>query len=647
MDASAYREKIYDVFAGSDTEVAARIDQALDIGTGYLGLPIGFLTRIDDGQQEVVAATGDHDLIQPGERCPLERAYCRRTVETDGPLAVQDANVSSAVPERAVQTFGLGTYIGVAVTVDDELFGTVCFAAQTPQDEPFSEAEEIFLELLGKLIGQAIERRDHERALERKTERLAREKARFEGIAENSADVLFRIDRDATFTYVSAASERVLGYAPDALVGTSFSSWLASSSVATGLQTFEAVLRVETVENRELVFEGADGDDVVVSVNGTPIRDEGSVVGVQGVGRDVTARKERERELHRKTRAIDEAGIGISMADATDPDMPLVYVNDGFEHLTGYDREAVLGDNCRFLQGESTDPETVDLFRERIDAAEPATIEVLNYRADGTPFWNQVQLSPVEDEDGRLTHYLGFQRDVTERKRTEQLVRLLNRVLRHNLRNDMNVVRGTGRLLQEDPQADVAAAGLRVERTATRLVNLSEQARKLEQSGRREREPSRLDVETLFETVVDALPSSAVVATRVDTDRGICAGPELEQALVELAHNAVDHNPADDPWIELAAVDDDEWVRVTVTDEGPGIDEMESAVVAKGQETELEHGSGLGLWLVNWIVTRYGGSFQVERRTDAPGTVATVRLPGIAADERVEAVERGPTVLFR
>jgi PAS domain S-box-containing protein len=464
MDASGYREEIYDVFADSDGDVETRIGRALEIGTNYLGLPIAFLTRIEDGRQVIVASRGDHALIQPGESCPLEQAYCRRTIETEDPMAVQDANVSPSVSQQAVETFGLGAYIGVTVTVDDETYGTVCFAAESTRDEPFTEAEQLFLELIGKLAGQAIERRAHERELERRAERLEREKARFEGIAETSADILFRVDSDATFTYVSSAAEDVLGYAPSEMVGTPFTAWLAESAVDDGVDTFERVMRGETTDGTELHFTDADGETVIIAVNGTPIREDGTVVGVQGVGRDVTARKERERELRRKTRAIDETQLGISMADATDPDLPLVYVNEGFERITGYERQDVLGRNCRFLQGPATDSDHVDVLRARVEAETTATVELLNYRADGTPFWNQVTISPIEEEDGALSHYLGFQRDVTERKRTEQLVLLLNRVLRHNLRNDMNVVRGSGRLLRDDPPAELTPVGERIER---------------------------------------------------------------------------------------------------------------------------------------------------------------------------------------
>jgi PAS domain S-box-containing protein len=650
MDASAYREEIYDVFAGIDenVDVLARVEQALDVGTEYLGLRIGFLTRIDEGVQEIVAATGGHEAIRTGERCPLDEAYCRRTIEMDGALAVQNATTSPSVDDRAVRAFGLGTYIGVTVVVDGETFGTVCFAAEEERDDPFTETEEVFLELLGKLIGSALERRAYERELETRTERLEREKARFEGIAETSFDILFRLDRSGAFTYVSSAVERVLDHTPEELIGTQFSAWLDESSIDDALAAYRRTLNGETIENLELDFVDAAGERVVIAVNATPIRDGDTVIGAQGVGRDVTARKERERELRMRTRAMDEAHVGISMADA-DGDLPLVYANEGFERLSGYEASELLGRNCRFLQGEATDPAAVAELGTHIDAGEPASVELLNYRADGSPFWNQVRLSPVEGPDGALTHFLGFQTDVTERKRTEQLVRLLNRVLRHNLRNDLNVLLGVGSHLQSGVADDdeLVALGERIERTTTQLLDTSEQARELEQNARREREPRRLAPAALFDAATDGLPADAAVDTAVRTERGVCAGPELEQAVTELVRNAVAHNPDAEPWVELEATDDDEWVELTVRDDGPGIDDMEAAAIDAGEETELIHCSGLGLWLVNWIVTRYGGSFGIRSVDDGTGSVASVRLPGIDAETPVEAVERRPTVLFR
>ena len=121
-------------------------------------------------------------------------------------------------------------------------------------------------------------------------------------------------------------------------------------------------------------------------------------------------------------RAVDEAPVGITLSDPSLPDNPLVYVNKGYTELTGYSSDAVRGRNCRFLQGPDTDGESVAKMREAVNNEEMCSVELLNYREDGTPFWNRVTLAPVY-EDGELTHFVGLQEDVTKQKKTEALAR--------------------------------------------------------------------------------------------------------------------------------------------------------------------------------------------------------------------------------
>ncbi|QLC32809.1 PAS domain S-box protein [Halarchaeum sp. CBA1220] len=647
MDATSPRERLYAVFADADLDVEEKIDRALDVGADHLDLPIGFVSRIEDGTQRIAHATGEHDRVQPGETCPLRESYCRHTLESEGLLAVQEAAVSP-IDQRAIDAFGLGAYIGAKVVVDGEVYGTVCFASREPRDAAFSESEELFLELLASLVGNALERRAYERDLKERTERLEREKRRFEGIAETSFDILFRVGLDARFTYVSAAVERILGYQPEALTGEYFTEFMTEEAAEDAATAYDRLLAGESVENLELDFRARDGDIVVIAVNATPIDDGGTITGIQGVGRDVTARKERERELRVKNRAMDEADVGISIADPDEPDTPLVYVNDGFERITGYDAEEVIGRNCRFLQGERTDDASVERIGDAIDAEESAVVELVNYRRDGTPFWNRLRVNPVYDERGDLSHYLGFQDDVTERKRTERLIALLNRVLRHNLRNDMTLFLAWGSGLRHGDVEDPRETGERIERAARELSALGEHARELEQYARRDRDPQRLDPRALCEAVREThrerFPNGDV-EVHVAAERDICAGAELREALAELVANGLKHDPSDAPQVSVSVFDAGDWVELVVSDDGPGIDSVEAEVIATGEETALMHGSGLGLWLVNWIVTRYGGSFQIAA-DDGGGTTATVRLPAIGAGEAVADAERGPTVLF-
>ena len=127
------------------------------------------------------------------------------------------------------------------------------------------------------------------------------------------------------------------------------------------------------------------------------------------------------------------AAEGITIADARQPDRPLIYVNEGFERLTGYTAEEVLGRNCKFLQGEDVDQDTVETMRQAMEEGRDCTVEILNRRKDGTPFWNRLSITPVRDDGGEVTHFIGIQSDVTKRREAEDRLQDINRQMRRDL----------------------------------------------------------------------------------------------------------------------------------------------------------------------------------------------------------------------
>jgi PAS domain S-box-containing protein len=130
-----------------------------------------------------------------------------------------------------------------------------------------------------------------------------------------------------------------------------------------------------------------------------------------------------------KDRALAVAAEGITIADIRLPDQPLIYVNEGFERLTLYPLGDIIGRNCRFLQGPETDPSAVEEIRNAIRDRRECTVEILNYRKDGVPFWNRLSLTPVRDEEGKTTHYIGVQSDITKRREAEIALQLVNEKL--------------------------------------------------------------------------------------------------------------------------------------------------------------------------------------------------------------------------
>ncbi len=122
-------------------------------------------------------------------------------------------------------------------------------------------------------------------------------------------------------------------------------------------------------------------------------------------------------------RAVAASSNGIVITDPKLPDDPIVYVNPAFEKISGYPVDEVLGHNCRFLQGEDRDQPALGELRASLKEERESKVILKNYRKDGTPFWNELYVSPVHDEEGRLTNFVGVQNDITERRRIEEVLR--------------------------------------------------------------------------------------------------------------------------------------------------------------------------------------------------------------------------------
>ena len=119
-------------------------------------------------------------------------------------------------------------------------------------------------------------------------------------------------------------------------------------------------------------------------------------------------------------RAIESTRNGVLITDPNQPDSPIVYANPAFERITGYSSEEVLGRNCRFLQRHDRDQPALEEVRAAIREGRGCRVVVRNYRKDGALFWQELSISPVRDDQGRITHFVGIQDDVTERKLAEE-----------------------------------------------------------------------------------------------------------------------------------------------------------------------------------------------------------------------------------
>ena len=215
----------------------------------------------------------------------------------------------------------------------------------------------------------------------------------------------------------------------------------------------------------ELPFVTATGRAIWVRAVGTVQFENDQAVMLSGAFQDITERRRRDESLHLLELCISRIKDSILITDASDLHSSgphIVFVNQAFEVLTGYNQSEVLGQTPRLLQGPDTDRAALARLHQAVDRGEPISEELLNYAKDGTPYWIEVSLSPVRSNMGEVTHFVAVERDVTARRRSDAELRdALERAqqasvsksqfvanMSHEIRTPMNAILGLLKLLQ-------------------------------------------------------------------------------------------------------------------------------------------------------------------------------------------------------
>jgi signal transduction histidine kinase len=266
-------------------------------------------------------------------------------------------------------------------------------------------------------------------------------------------------------------------------------------------------------------------------------------------------------------------------------------------------------------------------------------LEATHHRVDGSTYPVEVWVNPIEtDEDGqRITDekYLSVARDVSERHDRITLLEVLDRVLRHNVRNELSVIRGRVESLTAgtgDEQIDVRQARNQLSSllpACDRLIETVTKEREIVDLVGKQPEATDLDAEDLLGQVVERTRAQfpeAEISLDGSAPRPLEAIPELKRAIAELLENAIQHNDRERPSLSVRVDQTETSTDIEIRDDGPAIPEADVAVLEDSAIEPLYHGSGMGLWLVQWIVKLSDGRVEFVER-ESRGNTVKLHLP--------------------
>ncbi|MFW6320900.1 MAG: histidine kinase N-terminal 7TM domain-containing protein [Halohasta sp.] len=374
----------------------------------------------------------------------------------------------------------------------------------------------------------------------------------------------------------------------------------------------------------ELILDRDEESHFIVSTEPVPV--DTAVEGTLLVFRDITDQREQALEFQA---VIEHTSDVVTIVE---PDGEITYVSPSVESELAYTQLELVGENV----AELFHPDDIDAVRAEIEAVVD-TDETIGsqYRMEtGDGDWRMVETTVRGSRSSPTTDgVIITTRDVTERYRHQQRRRVMNRVLRHDLRNDMNVVAGHAEILVESLDSERVRHAETIHQKASNLVRLGEKVRKIDQRLHgRDRELKRVDLGRIIQEEVSSIHKSypeTSIRTRID-DITIWGDTLVRSAIQNVLENAIEHNDQAAPEIDVVATHDDETdrIEIEISDNGPGVPEAERRVITAGVETPLEHISGLGLWLVKWIVEGMDGELAIEN-ADPRGSVVTLSFPPV------------------
>ncbi|TKX37207.1 MULTISPECIES: ATP-binding protein [unclassified Halorubrum] len=359
---------------------------------------------------------------------------------------------------------------------------------------------------------------------------------------------------------------------------------------------------------------------------------------------DISERERQRQQLLKRERELDQRNelyrailaASFSFVFRIDIEMRFNYVSESAESFVGYEPEELTGEHISVL---AADDESLTTAVERLDeVTNGQTAQIRDHpivTQSGRTTYIDMRLVPIYDpsvsRDKRtaddVTEVQVMVQDASQRRKREGLISVLNRVLRHNVRNELTVINGRAELLANELDGGAKSSAETIVQAGERLLDIAESARQIEENREVSPELQAVDIIPTVSDTIERLeqrhPEVRVTTELPDTAVAETL-PRIGTAMWELLENVAEHTGSD-PVVKITVIKRNDSVVLTIADEGPGIPKEEEEVLVKGKEQPLVHGQGLGLYLAYWIVVTVGADIEVSGSES--GTTIQIHLP--------------------
>ena len=579
------------------------------------------------------------------KRTRVGDCLCGLAAKTRMPVFSRDMGREQAHQPKECYAAGIRSFAAIPLVSGATVLGVIGIGSK--EDREYAEREP-FLCSVASVVATGVANarlhetvRKHSEELEMLVDTRTRELAKLSNAIERVSIAILITDVHGTIEYVNPYFSKLTGYSRREVLGQNpriLKSGVHDEHFYKGM--WHRLLRGK-IWRGDICNRRKDGSLFWERASISPlVNNEGEPTHFVAVTEDVTQRRRREQDLLILSKAIKNASSSVIVTDVKGS---IVYVNPSFTKLTGYTFEDAVGQNPRIIKSGLHDASFYEELWKTIAGGQSWSGEILNRRKDGTRFWMAARISPVFDRHGKITHYVGVQNDITQKKELEQLKGDVDRIMRHDLKTPLNAIIGFPSLIEmednlSEDQLELTRAITRAAKKMLRLIDLSLDFFKME-TGKYEYLPRRVDLaDCLRELMVEFQSKlSAKRQTLSVTFEGEPLGPDRpfwimsEESLIysllsNLLSNAIEASPAGEE--VRVRVDFSDGCLISIENAGVVPAPIRKSFFQKYKTYGKRSGTGLGTYSAKMLADAMGYTVRMTTSDEENRTVLRVSIPG-------------------